>query len=110
MKVSGILFFILLVIATSCTKQNEFIADFNNTNDRIWVGKDFWSIPLEDWKVEDGRLFCVGGIADSRVNLLTQVISPDAGEFEVSAKIMLSDKGNVPGSAGFHLNSQCLCC
>lgn len=101
MKVSGILFFILLVIATSCTKQNEFIADFNNTNDRIWVGKDFWSIPLEDWKVEDGRLFCVGGIADSRVNLLTQVISPDAGEFEVSAKIMLSDKGNVPGSAGF---------
>ena len=89
------------LLATSCTKQNQFSANFDNTNNRIWVGKDFWSIPLEDWKVEDGKLFCTGKVPNSRVNLLTHVISPEAGDFEVSAKIMLTEKSDVPGSAGF---------
>ena len=90
-----------ILFATSCTKQNQFSANFDNTNNRIWVGKDFWSIPLEDWKVEDGKLSCTGEVPNSRVNLLTHVISPEAGDFQVSAKIMLADKGDVPGSAGF---------
>ena len=53
------IFFFLLVIfiAVSCNvNKNSFTADFDNTNDRVWVGKDFWSIPLEDWKVEDGDI------------------------------------------------------
>ena len=33
--------------------------------------------------------------------LLTHVISPETGDFKVSAKVMLMKKGNVPGSAGF---------
>ncbi len=93
--------FLFFLIASSCTKNTEFSASFDNTNDRVWVGKDFWSIPLEDWKVEDGKLFCIGEVPNSRVNLLTHVISPELGEYEISAKIMLTDKGNVPGSAGF---------
>ncbi len=90
----------ILLFATSCTQKTEFSANFDNTNDRIWVGKDFWSIPMEDWKVENGRLHCVGIVPQSRVNLLTQVLSPDAGEFEASVKINLTDEGNIPGSAG----------
>jgi len=90
-----------ILFATSCTKQNQFSANFDNTNNRIWVGKDFWTIPLEDWKVEDGKLFCIGEAPNSRVNLLTHVLSAEAGDFQVSAKIMLTEKGNVPGSAGF---------
>ena len=90
-----------ILFATSCTKQNQFSANFDNTNNRIWVGKDFWTIPLEDWKVEDGKLFCIGEVPNSRVNLLTHVLSAEAGDFQVSAKIMLTEKGNVPGSAGF---------
>lgn len=90
-----------IMFATSCTKQNQFSTNFDNTNNRIWVGKDFWTIPLEDWKVEDGKLFCTGEVPNSRVNLLTHVISPEAGDFQVSVKIMLTEKGDVPGSAGF---------
>lgn len=90
-----------ILFATSCSKQNQFSANFDNTNNRIWVGKDFWSIPLEDWKVEDGKLFCTGEVPNSRVNLLTHVISPEVGDFQVSAKIMLTEKSDVPGSAGF---------
>ncbi len=92
---------VLLFIATSCTRKTEFLTNFDNTNDRIWVGKDFWSVPLEDWKVEDGKLYCIGDIANSRVNILTHVITPELGEYEISAKVMLTDKGKMPGSAGF---------
>ncbi len=100
MKRSTLILFVLLAIVTSCTQKTEFTASFDNTHDRVWVGKDFWSVPLEDWKVEEGQLHCVGTVPQSRVNLLTQVISPGAGVFEVSVKISIKEEGNVPGSAG----------
>ncbi len=96
-----ILFFILLILAVSCSlDKNSFIADFDNINDRIWVGKDFWSVPLEDWKVSNGELNCIGVVPESRVNLLTHVLSAGNGNFDVSVKIKLAEKGDVPGSAG----------
>jgi len=91
-------FFLLAV--TSCTQKTEFLANFDNTHDRIWVGKDFWSVPLEDWKVENGALQCIGDVPQSRVNLLTRVLSPGAGNFETSVKISVKEEGDVPGSAG----------
>lgn len=100
MKNLGLLF-ICLTILTSChTNKSSFTANFDQINDRIWVGKDFWSVPLEDWKVEDGKLHCTGVVPNSRVNLLTHVIAPADGDFRASVKIMLEEKGEVPGSAG----------
>ena len=90
-----------LLFATSCTRQNQFSANFDNTNNRIWIGKDFWSIPMEDWKVENGKLYCTGEVPNSRVNVLTQFISLEDGDFQVSAKLMLTEKSEIPGSAGF---------
>ncbi len=102
MKLSTLTILAVFVLSfTSCTKKSEFSANFDNTHDRIWVGKDFWSIPLEDWKVENGVLHCSGSVPDSRVNLLTHVLSPEEGNFQASAKIMLTEKGDIPGSAGF---------
>lgn len=103
MKFTEIIIVIFLLFATSCARKTEFSVTFDNTNDRIWIGKDFWSVPLEDWKVEDGKLFCIGEVPNSRVNILTHVITPELGEYEISAKIRLIDKGKVPGSAGFFI-------
>ncbi len=102
MKLSALTILVVFVLSfTSCTKKTKFPANFDNTHDRVWVGKNFWSVPLEDWKVENGQLHCIGSVPDSRVNLLTHVLSPGAGEFQASAKIMLVEKGDTPGSAGF---------
>ncbi|QGY47110.1 twin-arginine translocation pathway signal [Maribellus comscasis] len=101
MKFPGIALIAFLLFTVSCKQKLEFKTNFDLTNDRIWVGKDFWSVPLEDWKVENGKLYCVGGIQNSRVNLLTHVISEEMGDFKLSAKVMLEDKGSAPGSAGF---------
>ena len=105
MKLYSFLFLAALFLLASCSEKQTFIANFDNTNDRVWVGKNFWSIPLEDWKVEDGKLHCIGEVPQSRVNLLTHVLSPEAGNFKVSAEISLADEGEVPGAAGFLLGA-----
>jgi len=90
----------VLSLICSCSGNSEFIANFDNIHDRIWVGRDFWSIPLEDWKIENGALHCIGTVPNSRVNLLTHVLSPQAGDFTASVTVSLIDKGGLPGSAG----------
>ena len=106
MKNFGIISLIILLAVTSCKQKVEFSANFDNTNDRIWIGRDFWSIPLEDWKVENGKLHLIGTVPNSRVNLLTSVLSPEAGDFTISVKINLTNKGKLPGSAGFLIGVQ----
>ncbi|SHF54393.1 PhoD-like phosphatase [Mariniphaga anaerophila] len=103
MKASTLAISFFLLAFISCTKHPGFLADFDNTNDRVWVGKNFWSVPLEDWKVENGKLHCTGSVPRSRVNLLTQVLQPGDGNFKASVKISLTQKGDVPGSAGLLL-------
>ncbi len=98
-QVAVSLLFLLLI--SSCTKESAYFENFNNTNDRIWIGKDFWSVPLEDWKVENGKLHCTGNVPQARVNLLTHVLSKGSGDFEASVIISLTNEGSVPGSAGF---------
>jgi len=100
MKILGFLFIVLSILFSCSTNKTSFTADFDNTNDRIWIGKEFWSVPLEDWKVEDGKLHCTGVVPNSRVNLLTRVISPDDGQFQASVRVSLEEKGEIPGSAG----------
>jgi alkaline phosphatase D len=94
------LFACVLVAACSCTRDNGTTHTFDNIHDRIWAGKHFWSIPLEDWKVMDGSLHSTGTVPDSRVNLLTHVLSPKPGSFAVSVDAGVYEAGDAPGSAG----------
>lgn len=101
MKAHVVISILILLSITSCINQTNYFENFNNTNDRVWIGKDFWSIPMEDWKVEGGKLHCSGHVPQARLNVLTHVLSPGAGDFEASVIISLTDRNNVPGSAGF---------
>ncbi|WP_286860711.1 alkaline phosphatase D family protein [Proteiniphilum sp. UBA5510] len=103
MKFKSLLIFVVSLTLVSCSKKNEFSANFENINNRIWIGKEFWSIPLEDWKIEDGKMQCIGSVPQSRVNLLTHILSDETGEFEASVKVGLIKANNIPGSAGLIL-------
>jgi alkaline phosphatase D len=100
MKYFNVILTAFLFTVTSCSQKPAFIAEFDNTHDRVWVGKDFWSIPLEDWKVENGKLHCIGSVPESRVNLLTRVLAQGRGNFGISVKVSLTSEGDAPGSAG----------
>lgn len=94
----------LLILASACQPKPEgFQQNFNATADRIWIGEDFWAIPMEDWQVNDGRIELLGNHPDSRVHVLTQEMREEATEFNVEVRLGLLDTQASKGRAGLLL-------
>lgn len=55
--IRGIIGVCMMMLFYSCGQQPVFIRyDFDSVNDRIWIGEDFWVLPLEEWRVNKGRI------------------------------------------------------
>lgn len=77
---------------------------FSGINDRIWLGEDYWAIPMEDWALKAGRIEFYGVEKNARVNMLTSVLEPGKGDVTVSARMgLMKPKAGKQGagSAGF---------
>ncbi|MFW5821077.1 MAG: alkaline phosphatase D family protein, partial [Bacteroidota bacterium] len=92
----------IFFILTSCEKNTQKTFNFNNVNNRIWIGEEFWSIPIEDWRINEGRIECIGERANMRVNLITTDISGE-GSFNFSVQMGMLKKGEGQGSAGIRV-------
>ena len=83
-----------------------FASNWKNCPDRVWVGPEYWSNPLQDWRLADGRVECTNAAADRNVHLMTRALGDRAGDF--SLKVMVSRAGGAPlgrgqGSFGFRI-------
>ena len=100
----SLLLLIFLFVFFSCSIKNEkFSADFNEVNDRVWIGQDFWAIPMEDWQVNKGRIECIGERKNMRVNVLSHIISDKNGRTNMSVRMGLLNEGSVISSSGFRI-------
>lgn len=90
-----------LILFNGCNSTTE-IHDFNHINDRVWLGADYWTVPLEDWKVEDGRIECVGTLTNSRVNFLTYLLD-GSGSLNISFRFGIAEEGALSGKTGIRL-------
>ena len=89
-------------------KKRLFASQWEKTNDRIWIGPEYWSNPLQDWRVEDGRLECVNTALERNVQLLTYDLKPESGTLKISVLVGRID-GNLGagnGSCGFRIGIQ----
>ncbi len=75
-------FIILLLWAMSCKKDNDtsFISNFHSSSPRSWIGPEFWSNPLQDWQVAEGKLHCLVSGPYRNVHVLTRRIDSVAGD------------------------------
>jgi alkaline phosphatase D len=92
-----------LILGTGNLRSDDFTSDFENVHDRVWTGEDYWANPMEDWKIQNGRLVCVRGGADRNVHLLTFGLDqnkPNAA-FSMSVRLGLEEGSPKNGSAGF---------
>jgi hypothetical protein len=96
-----LLLFTVVLTFASCEKSPRMEFDFNQTADRVWIGEDFWTIPMEDWAVSNGRILFSGNELQSRVNLLSAVLGEQDGHFTMAVETGLHEKGKKPGSVGF---------
>ncbi len=54
---------------------------------RPWAGPEFWTNPLQDWRVERGRLECFVAGGDRNVYLLTRDVSAGPGTLAMSVRL-----------------------
>ncbi len=104
-----ILLFSLLLAASSllyysCNSHRISVSyDFDHVPDRLWVGEDFWTVPIEDWAVREGRILCNSDIQNATFSILPYVLREKRGDFRVSVDMGLMEQGVQHGSAGIGL-------
>ena len=82
----------------------DFQSRWDTRNDAVWIGPEYWANPMEDWKLENGRIECVRGGGNRNVHLLTHQLGTRGGEFTMSVLVGRADEGKGAGSAGFHVH------
>ncbi|MEZ5360836.1 MAG: alkaline phosphatase D family protein [Bryobacterales bacterium] len=85
-----------------------FHADWAKTPDRVWIGREFWANPLQDWRVSEGRVECHFPSMNRQLHLLTHGGTAGAGRLEMNATAGRLGGGSFagPGSVGFRLGSK----
>ena len=77
---------------------------FAGINDRVWLGENYWAVPMEDWALKEGRIEFYGVERNSRVNILNSVLNQGSGSFSISAEMGLMNPNLEKadsGTAGF---------
>ena len=88
-------FLTLLLCVVSCKSSSEklkFTSNWNSPEPRTWIGPDYWTNPLQDWQVFQGRLSCNVAGPDRSVHLLTIALDKKNGNFETTVTLGLSEK------------------
>ena len=100
MKHYAVLAIFSLMFLFSCSKSGEFFEDFDKYQNRIWVTRDFWSVPLEDWSISDGRVEASGDHPKRKLNLLTCDLAGE-GSYQAQVRLGSLTGENSNGYAGF---------
>ena len=76
------------------------------TNDRVWLGEQFWANPMEDWKIVDGAAECQSLGPNRNIQLVTHELVDGQKPFEMSVHVrQVEVKGKAAG-VGFRLGVQ----
>jgi alkaline phosphatase D len=83
----------------------DFASQWNTSNDRVWLGAEYWANPLQDWRLAGGRIECVTAAPNRNVHLLTRQLGEQAGTLTMSVRIgrIGSKLVDGKGSAGFRI-------
>ena len=82
------------------------LIDWNNTENQVWLGKELWANPMEDWNVRNRRMESINGARNRNVHILTHTISHKPGSFETAVNIGQITSRNQLGAAGFIIGIQ----
>jgi hypothetical protein len=98
---------LVLLFLVSCSKK-EPLAEYNfeSSGNRVWIGEDFWTVPLEDWKVSNGRVEFTGEGQQSTCSLLPYQLDEREGSFYISLEMGLLERGNNDGASGVVIGSK----
>ncbi|MFW6163480.1 MAG: discoidin domain-containing protein, partial [Planctomycetota bacterium] len=95
---------IILCLAAAAAAAAQFRSAWPKSVERVWVGPEYWSNRLQDWRVAGGRLECTTSGGDRNVHLLTRQLGPGKGDLAMSVRLgTLGDRKPSAGWAGFRV-------
>lgn len=74
---------------------------WRNTNDRVWLGGEFWANPMEDWIIESGWAQCVTASVNRSIHHLTHQIEYPGKGFAMAVRLEPGD--GQDGGGGFRI-------
>ncbi len=86
--------------------STSFTSHWDEGVERAWIGADYWSNPLQDWRVRDGRIENFGPGGDRNVFLLTREVGDQSGTLAMKVRLGRLDKEPAQleeGWAGFRI-------
>ena len=72
---------------SEATEQNAFHSAWPRDAQRPWPGPEYWTNPLQDWRIANGRLECFSPGGDRNVALLTREVSGRTGQLTMSVRL-----------------------
>jgi alkaline phosphatase D len=76
--------------------------DWGKTQDRVFLGGEFWANPMEDWRVSEGGAECLNPGAGRSVHSLTHQITKNVG-FSMAVTLTRLEISSSDGGAGFRI-------
>ena len=98
-------FTIFLLINVCYVNADTFKSNWQKTFDRVWIGQQYWSNPLQDWRIDNGELECITSAPNRNVHLLTHQLSSSTGGFQMSVNVKITDK-IADGKIGFRIGAR----
>ena len=91
---------ILSALLTNCSEkssENSFEDQFPKNIKRTWIGPQYWTNRLQDWRLNNGRIECIKAGPNRNVNLLTVRTGNKPGAVIFSVRLGLSNIENIAG-------------
>ncbi len=101
-------FLFLFILISSCQRRSEtkpFHSYWDQLPDRYWIGPEFWSNRLQDWRLKNGKVECINMDLPKRtLQLLNRYLSGRAGSLNMQVTtgiIRISTGSGQPAYSGF---------
>lgn len=76
---------------------------WDRTEDRVFLGGEFWANPMEDWRVRGGWAECLVSSGKRSVHSLSRALRNPEGAFVMSVRLHKPEGLEEDGGAGFRI-------
>ncbi len=83
---------LLAAFALGCASHPSYRSRWPRGVERVWLGPEYWTNRLQDWRLQNGEAQCVVSRPERNVQLLTYDLTPDAQPFEMSVHVGVSSR------------------
>ena len=90
-----------LLLASSPVLAAEWLGESSSSAERPWIGPEFWSNPLQDWRLKNNRIECIVSGGNRNVYLLTREIAARTGALAMRVDLGRMEDDPAPLSEGF---------